>query len=152
MSDLTDLGNSIARAMQHMDAWDTPGDLIADLADEGLALVPAAEWERSRYKGCGSYPRAIGEIEALLGITGEVPLAETVDAVRKLKSDVPTPEERAVLEAARVIDHDLLEDWAAKPDLEHVLLSGKTIATPFALRPLAEAELARRAAKEKTGG
>ena len=44
------------------------------------------ELERSRYKGCDSYPRAIGEIEGVLGITGAVPLSDTVDAVRTLKA------------------------------------------------------------------
>ena len=64
--------------------WVRIEDLKPLLSRAGLALVPAAEWERSRYKGCGSYPRAIGEIEGILGITGNVPLSETVDAVRKL--------------------------------------------------------------------
>lgn len=74
------LETSRARTVLHA----SKADLEKALARGGLALVPAAEWERSRYKGCGSYPRAIGEIEGILGITGNVPLSETVDAVRKL--------------------------------------------------------------------
>lgn len=45
-----------------------------------------AELERARYKGGGSYPRAIGEIEAILGITAAVPLEQTVQAVRNLSA------------------------------------------------------------------
>jgi hypothetical protein len=60
--------------------------LLRRTAMTGGASCPKADPElgRSRYKGCGSYPRAIGEIESILGITGAVPVSETVDAVRRL--------------------------------------------------------------------
>lgn len=104
MSDLTDLGNRIARAMQHMDAWDTPGDLIADLADEGLALVPAAE--------------------------------------------VPTPEERAVLEASLAYPEHWLGSSATIVRGHHKQLEALSWAWEQAVLRLHEA---RRAAKEAKG-
>jgi hypothetical protein len=58
------------------------GKLTADAWAEVERL--RGELERSRYRGCGSYPRAIGEIECMLGITGVVPLDRTVQAVKSL--------------------------------------------------------------------
>jgi hypothetical protein len=98
------------------------------------------ELERSSYKGCGSYPRAIGEIEGALGITRAVPLSETVDAVRKLAGARP------ILEAAEEASRRLLvmiesleadEDGSTDNDLLLVDLDG--------IRSL----LARRATREQ---
>ena len=52
-----------------------------------LTAELATEYERGRAVGredVGKYSRTIGEIEGVLGITGAVPMRETVEAVRKL--------------------------------------------------------------------
>lgn len=113
MSDLTDLGNRIARAMQHMDAWDTPGDLIADLADEGLALVPAADV----YELQAAQEQLTECVRALeLEKSANANLQKVIDALSAAQTaDVPTPEERAIQRARR----------AAKTELPHGIPEGE---------------------------
>lgn len=140
--------------MGNQDAWCTPFDVWRDLEEQGLAIVPAADVPSpiSESPISDDVLRHLTECAyawednaCLIGNVTARQLQAFCAELAKLRADVPSADERKVLEAMAAIKQRWLEDMVRT-------CTGPAEWVETCVR-LFKAELARRAAKEgKTDG